>query len=303
MLERFLRKMRPIAMKSFTSRHLALFLVSLLTSSASNVALAADDELPVDDSVTAFRNIEQSLNNGQLQQAESQLNGLKQRAAGDTRLEQYQRQIAETYLQQGQSALQKGDLNSASAALTRARGMLPQAPALTSGLDTAISTARASELASAEKTRLVAKEAAANAEQARQQKLAAERQAVQKKAAAAAAAASAAVAASVPVVAVAPAKPQAQLIKVDAASSNIALPMLDDNDSDALRKLLDRVASDVVNFNCAVSIHVRQGKDYPWVAALLSARVKKLHPNFTLQLQQVLDPQQAPQLVLTPQKA
>jgi hypothetical protein len=301
MLERFLRKMRPIAMKSFTSRHLALFLVSLLTSSASNVALAADDELPVDDSVTAFRNIEQSLNNGQLQQAESQLNGLKQRAAGDTRLEQYQRQIAETYLQQGQSALQKGDLNSASAALTRARGMLPQAPALTSGLDTAISTARASELASAEKTRLAAKEAAANAEQARQQKLAAERQAVQKKTAAAAA--SAAVAASVPVVAVAPAKPQAQLIKVDAASSNIALPMLDDNDSDALRKLLDRVASDVVNFNCAVSIHVRQGKDYPWVAALLSARVKKLHPNFTLQLQQVLDPQQAPQLVLTPQKA
>jgi hypothetical protein len=301
MLERFLRKMRPIAMKSFTSRHLALFLVSLLTSYASNVALAADDELPVDDSVTAFRNIEQSLNNGQLQQAESQLNGLKQRAAGDTRLEQYQRQIAETYLQQGQSALQKGDLNSASAALTRARGMLPQAPALTSGLDTAISTARASELASAEKTRLAAKEAAANAEQARQQKLAAERQAVQKKTAAAAA--SAAVAASVPVVAVAPAKPQAQLIKVDAASSNIALPMLDDNDSDALRKLLDRVASDVVNFNCAVSIHVRQGKDYPWVAALLSARVKKLHPNFTLQLQQVLDPQQAPQLVLTPQKA
>jgi hypothetical protein len=286
-------------MKSFTSRYLALFLVSLLTSAASSVVLAADDELPVDDSVTAFRNIEQSLNNGQLQQAESQLNGLKQRAAGDTRLEQYQRQIAETYLQQGQTALQKGDINAASAALSRARSMLPQAPALTSGLDTAISTARASELANAEKTRLVAqqaaaKEAAGKAEQARQRKLAAERQAEQEKAAA--------LAASVPVVAVAPAKPQAQLIKADAASSNIGLPMLDDNDSDALRKLLDRVASDVVNFNCAVSIHVRQGKDYPWVGALLSARVKKLNPKFNLQLQQVLDPQQAPQLVLTPQK-
>jgi hypothetical protein len=299
MLARFLRKMRPAAMKSFTSRHLAVFLVSLLTSVAGNVALAADDELPVDDSVTAFRNIEQSLNNGQLQQAESQLNGLKQRAAGDTRLEQYQRQIAETYLQQGQSALQKGDLNAASAALSRARGLLPQAPALTSGLDTAISTARASELANAEKTRLAAqqaaaKEAAAKAEQARQQKLAAERQAEQKKAAA--------LAASVPVQPVAPAKPQALLIKADAASSNIGLPMLDDNDSDALRKRLDQVASDVVNFNCAVSIHVRQGKDYPWVGALLSARVKKLNPTFKLQLQQVLDPQQAPQLVLTPQK-
>lgn len=289
-------------MKSFTSRYLTLFLVTVLTSVASNVALATDDELPVDDSVTAFRNLEQSLNKGQLQQAESQLNSLKQRAAGDTRLEQYQRQIAETYLQQGQSALQKGDLNAATAALSRARSLLPQAPALTSGLDNAIATARASELANAEKARLAAqqaaaKEAAAKAEQAKQQKLAAERQAAQKKAAAAAAAA-----ASVPTAAVTSAKPPAQLIKPDAASSSIALPMLDSNDSHALRKLLDRVASDVVNFNCAVSIDVRESKDFPWVGALLSARVKKLNPNFNLQLQQVIDPQQAPKLVLTPQK-
>jgi hypothetical protein len=286
-------------MKSFASRYLTLLLVALLTSAASNVALADDDEVPVDDSVTAFRNIEQSLNKGQLQQAEGQLNNLKQRAAGDTRLEQYQRQIAETYLQQGQSALQKGDLNAASAALSRARGLLPQAPALTSGLDSAIATARASELAAAEKIRVAAqqaaaKEAAAKAEQARQQKLAAERLAQQKKAAAAAALVSA------PVVAAAPAKPQALLINPDAASSTIALPMLDDNDSAALRKLLDSVASDVVNFNCAVSIEVRQGKDFPWVGSLLSVRVKKLNPNFKLELQQVLNPQQAPQLVLTP---
>ncbi|MBX9915054.1 MAG: hypothetical protein K2Y25_14260 [Pseudomonadaceae bacterium] len=286
-------------MKSFTTRYTALFLVAFLTSSASNVALAVDDEVPVDDSVTAFRNIEQSLNQGQLQQAEGQLNNLKQRAAGDTRLEQYQRQIAETYLQQGQNALQKGDLNAASAALSRARGLLPQAPALTSGLDTAITTARANELAAAEKTRLAAqqaaaKETAAKAEQARQQKLAAERLAQQKKAAAAAAVVSA------PVVAAAPAKPQALLIKPDAASSTIALPMLDDNDSAALRQLLDSVASDVVNFNCTVSIEVRQGKDFPWVGSLLSVRVKKLNPNFKLELQQVLNPQQAPQLVLTP---
>jgi hypothetical protein len=301
MLARFLHKMRPEIMKPFTPRYLALILVSLLTSGAGNVVLAADDELPVDDSVTAFRNIEQSLNKGQLQQAENQLNGLKQRAAGDTRLEQYQRQIAETYLQQGQSALQKGDLNAATAALSRARGLLPQAPALTSGLDTAINSARASELANAEKARLAAqqaaaKEAAAKAEQVKQQKLAAERQAAQKQAAAAA------LVASVPVATAPAAKPQALLIKANAPSSNIALPMLDDNDSDALRKLLDRVASDVVNFNCAVSIEVRQGKDFPWVGALLSARVKKLNPKFNLQLQQVLDPQQAPKLVLTPQK-
>lgn len=288
-------------MKLFTSRYLAAFLVALLTSSISNVALAASDELPVDDSVTAFRTIEQSLTNGQLQQAENQLNNLKQRAAGDTRLELYQQQLAEHYLQQGQGALRQGDLTAASAALSRARGLLPQAPALTSGLDQAIATARASELAAAEQARVaaqqaVAKAAAAKAEQARQQKLAAERQAQQKQAAAAA------VLASAPVVAVAPAKPPALLIKPGAASSTIALPMLDDNDSAALRKLLDSVASDVVNFNCAVSIEVRQGKDFPWVGSLLSARVKKLNPNFKLQLQQVLNPQQAPQLVLSPKQ-
>ena len=283
-------------MKSFISRCLPLLLVSLLTSTAFNVARAADDELPVDDLVSAFRNLDQSISRGQLQQAESQLASLRQRAAGDTRLEQYQRQLAENHLQQGQTALQNGDLNGASASLGKARGLLPQAPALTSGLDNAIAKARAAELAAAEQAQLeakqaAAKQAAAKAEQARQQKLAAERAAAQKKAAAALAASQ---------VPVAPAKPQAQLIKPDAASSTISLLMLDEKDNDGLRKLLDSVAADVVNFDCAVRIDVRQTKDFPWVAALLSARVKKLDPAFKLQLSQALNAEQVPQLVLTP---
>lgn len=283
-------------MKSFISRCLPLLLVSLLTSTAFNVARAADDELPVDDLVSAFRNLDQSISRGQLQQAESQLASLRQRAAGDTRLEQYQRQLAENHLQQGQTALQNGDLNGASASLGKARGLLPQAPALTSGLDNAIAKARAAELAAAEQAQLeakqaAAKQAAAKAEQARQQKLAAERAAAQKKAAAALAASQ---------VPVAPAKPQAQLIKPDAASSTISLLMLDEKDNDGLRKLLDGVAADVVNFDCAVRIDVRQAKDFPWVAALLSARVKKLDPAFKLQLSQALNAEQVPQLVLTP---
>ena len=110
-------------MKSFISRCLPLLLVSLLTSTAFNVAHAADDELPVDDLVSAFRNLDQSISRRQLQQAESQLAGLRQRAAGDTRLEQYQRQLAENHLQQGQTALQNGDLNGASASLGKARGL------------------------------------------------------------------------------------------------------------------------------------------------------------------------------------
>lgn len=283
-------------MKSFISRCLPLLLVSLLTSTAFNVARAADDELPVDDLVSAFRNLDQSISRGQLQQAESQLASLRQRAAGDTRLEQYQRQLAENHLQQGQTALQNGDLNGASASLGKARGLLPQAPALTSGLDNAIAKARAAELAAAEQAQLAAKQAAAKqaaakAEQARQQKLAAERAAAQKKAAAALAASQ---------VPVAPAKPQAQLIKPDAASTTISLLMLDEKDNDGLRKLLDSVAADVVNFDCAVQIDVRQAKDFPWVAALLSARVKKLDPAFKLQLSQALNAEQVPQLVLTP---
>lgn len=288
-------------MKSFTSRYLALFLVSLLTSTSSGVALATSDEVPVDDLVSAMRSLDQNISNGQLQQAESQLGNLKKLAPGDTRIEQYQRQLAETYLQQGQSALQKGDLTAATAALTHARSLLPQAPALTSGLDSAINNARASEQAAAESARLAAqqaaaKEAAAKAEKARQLKLAAERQAALQKAATEQAA-------SIPVAAPAEAQPQAKLIKADAASSTIGLPMLDEQDNEALRQLLDEVALDVVNFDCAVSIEVRQGKDFPWVGALLSARVKKLNPNFNLQLQQVLNPEQAPQLVLTPKKA
>lgn len=283
-------------MKSFISRYLPLLLVSLLTSTAFNVARAADDELPVDDLVSAFRNLDQSISRGQLQQAESQLASLRQRAAGDTRLEQYQRQLAENHLQQGQTALQNGDLNGASASLGKARGLLPQAPALTSGLDNAIAKARAAELAAAEQAQLAAKQAAAKqaaakAEQARQQKLATERAAAQKKAAAALAASQ---------VPVAPTKPQAQLIKPDAASSSISLLMLDEKDNDGLRKLLDGVAADVVNFDCAVRIDVRQAKDFPWVAALLSARVKKLDPAFKLQLSQALNAEQVPQLVLTP---
>ena len=283
-------------MKSFVSRCLPLLLVSLLTSTTFNVAHATDDELPVDDLVSAFRNLDQSISRGQLQQAESQLASLRQRAAGDTRLEQYQRQLAENHLQQGQTALKNGDLNGASASLGKARGLLPQAPALTSGLDNAIAKARATELAAAEQAQLAAKQAAAKqaaakAEQARQQKLAAERAAAQKKAAAALAASQ---------VPVAPAKPQAQLIKPDAASSTISLLMLDEKDNDGLRKLLDGVAADVVNFDCAVRIDVRQAKDFPWVAALLSARVKKLDPAFKLQLSQALNAEQVPQLVLTP---
>ena len=62
------------------------------------------------------------------------------------------------------------------------------------------------------------------------------------------------------------------------------------------------MAADVVAFDCAVRVEVRQAKDYPWVAALLSARVKKLDPAFGLRLSQSLKPEQVPRLVLSPRR-
>ena len=254
--------------------------------------------LPVDDLVSAFRQLDQSLANSDLNTAERQLQSLQQRAAGDTRLEYYQRQLSDAHLRQGQKALQAGDLDSATQALSRARGLMPQAPALTQGLDIAIANAREA----AEQQRRAAAEAAAEAaaraetarlEQARQLRLAAERQA---------AALQATALPNAPVVEEpAPAQPQARLIDPSATRSVIALPMLDSQNNARLRSLLDAVAADVVTFRCAVRIEVREAKDFPWVASLLNARIKRLDPTFSARLSHVVNPDKAPQLVLSPQ--
>ena len=147
------------------------------------------------------------------------------------------------------------------------------------------------------------------AERARQQKLAEEKAAAERDARAQEVAA--APAKPVPAVAQAepaePAKPavtaapRARLIDPTAASSSVPMPMLDANDRDSLRDLLDQVAADVVAFDCAVRLEVREAKDYPFVAALLSARIKKLDPAFAPQFSPVLKPDQEPRLVLSPQ--
>lgn len=275
-------------MKSFVFRGFPLLLVLLLAGCQSAPQQPAN--LPVDDLLSAFRQLDQSLASGDLSGAERQLGSLQQRAAGDTRLEQYQRQLAEAHLQQGQQALQAGDLDNATKALSRARSLMPQAPALTTGLDGAIAQARTAQEQAAEQQRLAAE--AARLQQARQLRLAAERQA--------AAIQATQLPNTPPAEAPVPAKPQARLIDPAAASSVIAMPMLDSQDNERLRNLLDAVAADMLAFNCAVRIEVRQAKDFPWVAALLSARVKKLDSAFKLQLSQALNAEQVPQLVLTP---
>jgi hypothetical protein len=251
----------------------------------------------VDEMVLALRNLDKSVANNQLGQAETQLQELQKRIPGDTRLEQAQREISGAYLRQGESALKAGNLQGATQSLAKAQHILPNASAQATALSEAISQTQKKQEAhafaakqAAEDQAKAAAAAAEKAEQIRQQKLAAERKAADAKKAAEAAA-----------LAATSKEPAAKLIDPQSPNSMVGMPMLDNKDNDGLRALLDQVAEDVVAFRCKVSINVRQNKDYLWVTALLSARVKKIDPAFNLQLEQVIDPAKDPQLVLMPQ--
>ena len=279
----------PSHMNALRNRLTALLASSMLMLSFGTVA-----EEGIDEMVLALRNLDKSVANNQLAQAENQLQALQQRIPGDTRLEQAQREISAAYLRQGESALRAGNLQGAAQSLTKAQRILPTASAQATALSEAISQSQqkqeAQALAARQAAEAQAKAAAEKAELVRKQKLAAERNAAEAKKAAEAAA-----------LAATPKEPVAKLIDLQSPSTVIGMPMLDSKDNDGLRALLDQVAEDVVAFRCKVSINVRQNKDYLWVTALLSARVKKIDPAFNLQLEQNLNPANAPHLVLTPQ--
>ncbi|WP_457788490.1 PA5502 family lipoprotein [Pseudomonas sp. PL-6] len=276
-------------MKSFVFRGFPLLLVLFLAGCQQ----APQQPLPpVDELVLALRQLDLSLAEERLDDAQTQLAALERSAAGDTRLEQYRRQLADAYLQQGREALLQGDLDRAAKPLGQARSLLPQAPALSGDLQQAIENARDARQAAAEQQ---ARDAAAQLDAQRQAQLREQRLAVERLAAAV----PAKLAAPAPAVAE---PPTAHLIDPAAASSAVPMPMLDKQDNEHLRRLLDGVAADVVTFRCAVRIEVREAKDYPWVAALLSARIKKLDPTFRPQLSQTIVPQQVPRLLLSPQR-
>lgn len=277
-------------MISFASRCLSILAISLLLAACQNTSQGPGQS--TDELLGDFRLLEQNLASGQLSEAKSRLNSLHARASGDARLELYQRQLAEAYLRQGQTALQTGDLDRAAKALSQARQLMPQAPALTTGVGGAIARVRQTELDAADLASNAAEQAAAQAqaargEQARQLGQAAERQAAALRAI------------QLPEMA---AEPHAQLIDPAAPSSVVALPMLDSRDNQSLYRLLDTVAADVVRFRCAVDIQVRQASDYLWLAPLLNARIERLDPGFSPTLSQELKPEQTPQLRLSPQR-
>ncbi|MCX4220351.1 MULTISPECIES: PA5502 family lipoprotein [unclassified Pseudomonas] len=236
-------------MKPFASRYLLLVAFSVLLGACQSTPPVA--EVP-DARATAIAQLEQSLASSELATAEDQLAALQAETPNDQSLEQYQRQLAEAYLRRSQIVLQKGDVNAAATALARARVLMPKAPALTGGVNGAITEARKAELEKAE--------AALQAAEA---------------------------------------KPKAKVIDPTAQSTTVALNI---TDSRKLRRQLDAIAADVVNYDCAVSIQAPRTNDYPWLATLITKRVKKLDPDFDLKIEKQILRSVPAQMVLSPRK-
>ena len=117
--------MMPSASRCLTLAVCVLALAGCQHDAAQPATPTAAETLP-----PAYQQLEQQLSSGQLEQARVQLSTLKAQAPNDSRLDGYQRMLAEAYLQQSQAALQRGDMDAATQALIHARALLPQAPAL-----------------------------------------------------------------------------------------------------------------------------------------------------------------------------
>ena len=135
-------------MKLFNARYLLLAAFALLLGACQSTP-SGDTPVP-DARATAIAQLEQNLASSELATAEDQLATLQKQTPDDPQLVQYQRQLAEAYLQRSQIVLQKGDVNAAATALSRARALMPTAPALTGGVNSAIAHARKAELDKAE---------------------------------------------------------------------------------------------------------------------------------------------------------
>lgn len=248
----------------------AALLVSACQGNASSqpTPVVAPQAQPAD----PYAELQQTLAAGKLEQAEQQWLALRSAAAGDERVEAFRRQLAETYMQRGETALRQGDLNTATSALGHARGLMPKAPALTAGLDGAINRAKVDP---------------ARAEQARRMQQAAQQQMQQ-------------IIQTPPGGELKPLPGAPHLIDPQAASSAVPLPMLDGTGQGGLGAVLDAVAADVVAYRCRVHIEVRRDSDYPLVSDQLLARVKKLSPDFDLHLSHVVQADKPTRLILTP---
>lgn len=232
-------------MKPFASRYLLVAAFSLFLAACSSAPV---EQAGAPAQADAWQQLQQSITSDELATAEDQLAALQTQAPDDARLEQYQRQLAEAYLQRSQIVLQKGDVNAAATALARARALMPQAPAVTGG--DAVTQARKAELEKAE--------AALKAAEA---------------------------------------KPQARVIDPAAPSTVVALKTTDIR---AMRRQLDEIAKDVVNYQCEVVFQVPRTEDAPWLKTLLEKRVHKIDSDFELKQKHEIRRSMRAQVVLVP---
>ncbi|MDM9591835.1 MULTISPECIES: PA5502 family lipoprotein [Pseudomonas] len=234
-------------MKPFASRFLLVAVFSLFLAACSSTPSEQSNAPAQTD---AWQALQQSIASNELATAEDQLAALQAQSPDDARLEQYQRQLAEAYLQRSQIVLQKGDVNAAATALARARALMPQAPAITGG--DAVAQARKAELEKAE--------AALKAAEA---------------------------------------KPKARVIDPSAPSTVVALKTTDIR---AMRRQLDDIAADVVNYQCDVVFQVPRTDDAPWLKTLLDKRVRKLDSGFELNQRHEIQRSLPAQVVLVPRQ-
>ncbi|WP_205342029.1 hypothetical protein [Denitrificimonas caeni] len=283
-------------MSHFIARSvLACSLIFVLTACQS--AVAPINEPAIDQFAVAEQLFESYLASKELDLAGQQLESLRHQHPDEQGLAALQQQLASAWLARGEQALKDADVDTASAALIKAKRLLPQAPALTEGLSAALATMQTPVV---EPVAPVAPRPVPPPKKPVAKKVPVPTEPV-----------------SIPAPSIelpelveqTPSLPptrsklKARILDVDAPYTVVPMPMLNSRNDHQLGRLLDEVAADVVKFRAVVTIEVADTRDFHWVAALLSARVKKLDANFKPRLQEVIRSDQPAQLVITPNKS
>lgn len=285
--------MSPLIGRSLVA--LSLFIVL----SACQNSAQKNQEPTIDEFAVAELVFNTHLAAQELEAAGQQLDALRESDPSEPRLDELQQRLATAWLVTGEQALKDADIDTASAALMQAKRLLPKAPALTQGLSTA--------LAAVQEPILEPVTPPVQPSVVRKQPLPrlapAAKKPVKESVVAQPEAPEVVVEQPQELIELTPpvrSKLKARVLDLNAAHTTIALPMLANRNNHQLGRLLDAVAADVVRFRAAVSIEVADTRDFHWVAALLSARVKKLDANFNPRLQEVIRSDEAAQLVITP---
>ncbi|ANY85748.1 MULTISPECIES: PA5502 family lipoprotein [Pseudomonas] len=95
------------------------------------------------------------------------------------------------------------------------------------------------------------------------------------------------------------AKPKARVIDPSAPNTVVALKTTDIR---AMRRQLDDIAADVVNYQCDVVFQVPRTEDAPWLKTLLEKRVRKLDGAFELNQRHEIQRTLPAQVVLVPRQ-